>query len=267
MSTVNDLLAVDYGDDSSSFDTSSTHDDDDSSSEEEVIDIDKLGASGEEEGNNCSLPSIDNEETEDDAVAEDDPKSNVVQSPAKPQPAINEDEDVVLTQRDWHHKFSRQNPLYKRCKIRYSDYCYIKPRTAIPATGKPVLYVAEGAENWTGSPNLLCAGQLVFCDEKAWVVIVVLWVGCLTRQRPNGTPSYSPTAKNMKVLLCPKDVFDTADWDLSASEGELRYTSFCLLFVLLYFSLLFQLSAFVTGSCRPLTCCHLWAVESISTWC
>lgn len=252
MSTVNDLLAVDYGDDSSSVGASSAHDDDNSSSgEEEVTDIDKFGLSGEE--GNSKLVSIDNEETEDDdntVVEKDNPKpsDDFVQAPKKPQPVIVE--DVVLTQRDWHSKFSKENPLYKRCKIRYSDHCYIKPRTAIPATGKPILYVAEGAENWTGSPNLLCAGQLVFCDEKSWVVIVVLWVGCVMRQRPNGIPSYSPVAKNMKVLLCPKDIFDATERDLSVLEGELRYESYlfvclCFLFLIINMSIMYRImSAF-----------------------
>ena len=238
MSTVDDLIAVDYGNnDSSSAAASNEDSEDESSSEQEVIDIDKL----DEQQGEGTCNSIDNQETEDDAVGADAlAKAPAESKDSQPQPTIDEDENVVLTQRDWRRKFSKQNPLYKRCKIRYTQHCYIKPRTAIPATGKPVLYVAEGCENWTGSPNLLCSGQLVFCDKDenpgcdkdAWVIIVVLWIGCLTRQRPNGVPHYSPAAKNMKVLLCPEHVFDTEGTDLNTVEGELRYIH-VLLFVTL----------------------------------
>ena len=150
----------------------------------------------------------------------------------------SDDESGVMTQRDWQRKFSKQNRLYKRCKIRYSDFCYIKPRCAIPATGKPILYVAEGAENWTGSPNLLCAGQCLKCDSKDWVIIVVLWVGCLARQRPNGAHHYSPVAKQMQVLLCPHKAFDAADEKLGSAESELRYVYTCFL-LCLYFQMIY----------------------------
>ena len=132
------------------------------------------------------------------------------------------DDEIVLTQREWRQKFIKSNTLYRRCKIRYSKFCYIKPRCAIPAKGKPVIYVAEGAENWTGSPNLLCAGQLICCDDQKWVILVVMWVGCLTRKK-NNVIQYCPQSKGMKVLLCPQQVFDTAVGDLSANESELRY--------------------------------------------
>ena len=130
-------------------------------------------------------------------------------------------DDNVLSQREWRQKFIKRNPAYRRCKIRYSKFCYIKPRCAIPATGKPIIYVAEGAENWTGNPRLLCAGQLVFCGDQELVILVVMWVGCLTRRKGNGL-QYCPQAKGMKVLLCPRETFDSATEDLHNHESELR---------------------------------------------
>ena len=164
---------------------------------------------------------------------------------------VSDEAHLTLSQRDWKKKFVKQNKSYKRCKIRYSDYCYIKPRTAIPAVGKPIIYVAEGAENWGGPPNLLCAGQVIKCDDKRdWVIIVVLWVGCLVRHRPDGSQNYSPQAKNMKVLVCPLAVFDAAEHRVPATvksvERELRsvciHVHFCFFLCLHSISFLFVLS-------------------------
>ena len=127
----------------------------------------------------------------------------------------------VMSQRAWRQKFIKRNPLYRRVKIRYCNVAYIKPRCAIPATGKPVLYVCEGAENWNGPPNLLCAGQVLIVEKNDWVILAVLWVGCISK-KVGGRVQYSCAGKSMRVLLCPRGVFDDAEGDLSSSENELR---------------------------------------------
>jgi len=233
MSTVDDLL---LGDDSSSSgeDVAPTLSDGESTGDETVADVQHDESTDEQQVDQHASTPDEQEPQVDQHTSTPDKQPQVDNSTGK---SVSTGlEKISMTQRDWHRKFAKQNPLYKRCKLRYVDYCYIKPRTAIPATGKPVLYVAEGAENWTGAPNLLCAGQLLFCDKKQWVVIVVLWVGCLTRTRPDGTNQYSPFAKKMKVLLCPHKTFDNADKDLDAVEGELRY----VLFFFMYYNLIFN---------------------------
>ena len=162
------------------------------------------------------------EDNNEHAVACEDNNTHAVASPEQHNCVETIEENAVLTQRDWRQKFIKANPLYRRCKIRYSKYCYIKPRCALPATGKPVLYVAEGAENWTGKPSLLCPGQLIFLEDQKWVILAVMWVGCLSR-RKNNTTQYCPQSKGMKVLLCPQQVFDKVTDDLREHESDLRY--------------------------------------------
>ena len=128
----------------------------------------------------------------------------------------------VLTQRDWRHKFVEQNPLYRRIKIRYCNVAFVKPRYKIPSTGQPVLYVCEGAENWNGQPNLLCAGQVLTIETSDWVILAVLWVGCITK-KVGGRAQYSCAGKNMCALLFPLHTFDAAD--LLPNENELRLMS------------------------------------------
>ena len=265
MTTVDDLIRT-YNEDDSSLSSEDIEDDDcvkggEEEEEEEVKDIDALV----QPRNPPTGTSIDNEDTEDDTVAEDKSKTKSV-SPDTPAPSVTDnEEEVILTQRDWQRKFVKKNPLYKRCKIRYSEFCYIKPRTPIPETGKPVLYVCEGVENWSGPPNLLCGGQLIFIDEAPYVVIVVLWIGCLIRTRPTGSPTYSPAAKKMQVLLCPRDIFDNDDNDLGAMTDELRYVLVdvhpthhdCVSHICTPF----ESCLFVIGACRPSTCCHRWGVK------
>ena len=127
----------------------------------------------------------------------------------------------VMSQRDWRQKFIKRNALYRRIKIRYCNVAYIKPRCAIPATGKPVLYVCDGAENWTGPPNLLCAGQVLTVENIDWVIVAVLWVGCISK-KVGDRVQYSCAGKSMRVLVCPLQAFDDAEADLSLSENKLR---------------------------------------------
>ena len=87
MSTVDDLIAVDYGNDSSSVAASSGDSEDESSSEQEVIDIDKLDEQQEE--GTCN--SIDNQETEDDTVGADAlAKAPAESKDSQPQPTSQE---------------------------------------------------------------------------------------------------------------------------------------------------------------------------------
>ena len=141
MTTVDDLIRT-YNEDDSSLSSEDIEDDDcvkggEEEEEEEVKDIDALV----QPRNPPTGTSIDNEDTEDDTVVEDKSKTKSV-SPDTPAPSVTDnEEEVILTQRDWHRKFVKKNPLYKRCKICNSEFCYIKPRTPIPESGKPVFYV------------------------------------------------------------------------------------------------------------------------------
>ena len=126
----------------------------------------------------------------------------------------------LYTQRDWRAVFIKRNPLYRRVKIRYENVAFIKPRAQIPATGKPCLYVCEGAENWNGRPNLLCAGQVVTIEKVPWVVLAVVWVGCLVKTI-NGRKVYSCSSKAMRTLLFPLRIFDKEEV-LLPRENELR---------------------------------------------
>ena len=72
------------------------------------------------------LPRQSDQETDSESSESD---LEVVPPPLKPM--VNDEpvqHDEAMSQRDWQKKFAKQNPQYKRCKIRYSEFCYIKPR-------------------------------------------------------------------------------------------------------------------------------------------
>ena len=114
--------------------------------------------------------------------------------------------------------------------------CYIKPRVSIPAKGKPVLYTCEGVENWTGTPKLLCPGQVLVFPEQprgegalrgSWVVLAVVWIGCLLR-KVKGVVTYCCSAPSLRILMCDLKTFDSAD-KASQIETDLRYCSVFLI--------------------------------------
>ena len=92
-------------------------------------------------------------------------------------------EPKELTQREYARRASRDNDQYRRVRVRYTNLCYVHPRTCCPPHGRPVLYLAEGAENWDGMPVHLFTGQVVTVDSGdlagQWVVVAILWVMCL----------------------------------------------------------------------------------------
>ena len=135
----------------------------------------------------------------------------------------------MFSQRDWARRMMKSNPMYRRIKIRYTTMCYIKPRMSIPAKGKPVLYTCEGVENWTGTPKLLCPGQVLLYTDRhskvdlrgSWVVIAVVWIGCLTR-RVKGEVRYCCASPSLRTLLCKLEVFDKSQ-NVNEIQKNLRY--------------------------------------------
>ena len=143
-----------------------------------------------------------------------------------------------------------QNPMYRRIKIRGLGMCYIKPRVAIPASGKPVLYTCEGAENWTGPPKSLCAGQVIdfaklnneLCGQ--WTVLAVVWIGCVKRcigRGGNRQVQYNCSGPALRILMCPLKTFDDAK-NIGEIETSLR-------FVLNACSLLFRTNSLIHIIC------------------
>ena len=109
MTTVDDLIRT-YNEDDSSLSSEDIEDDDcvkggeEEEEEEEVKDIDALV----QPQNPPTGTSIDNEDTEDDTVVEDKSKTKSV-SPDTPAPSVtNNEEEVILTQRDWQRKFVKK---------------------------------------------------------------------------------------------------------------------------------------------------------------
>ena len=158
MTTVDDLIRT-YNEDDSSLSSEDIEDDDcvkggeEEEEEEEVKDIDALV----QPRNPPTGTSIDNEDTEDDTVVEDKSKTKSV-SPDTPAPSVTDnEEEVILTQRDWQRKFVK--------KIRFTnDVKFATVSSVTSSRGrrfrKPVNLCFTCAKEWkTGRDHL------TFCVE------------------------------------------------------------------------------------------------------
>ena len=116
--------------------------------------------------------------------------------PAVEEVVQNKDKDANISQihtiRDYH-KIFRSAPKYGLSKVWGTTdpaISFVRPRVRLPATGKPLIFVAEGLQA-NKYNSLICPGRCFYhLQSEMFVTIGVIWVSYVMHNHNNNT--YTP---------------------------------------------------------------------------